>query len=273
MAGFVDRALLQLHQPAALETLLKASSAAPYPRLQRLITAVFGEQGTSIDRVDDISVAAVEPFVRIPITTALRGALTTTQPAYAQTEARAELTGASGCWAHLIAKTLLRVVVQTDGSGIESVVMSSIDDITDLDDFASRFRYLDLPSFLRERRITTVEQLRESAHYLLAEIRLKRPPALDPDDPANSYRVEVDVAVTIVADLDLAAGLQAARELEAAGESRAPGPASDVLGVARRPYATAVVLPQPVASGDPSEAQIDALFAQAGVLPLFANPP
>lgn len=274
MVGFVDRALLQLHEIAALEGLLKRSATGPYPHLERLITAVFDESAVSIDRVDDVTVLSVEPVVRIPATTAIRGTLTTSQPIYAQSEVRAELTAQNGPWAHLIARALLRVVIEADAGGIESLVMSSIDNITDLADFASRFRYIDLPAFLGAHKITTVEQLRESAQYLLAEIRLAQPPPFDPGDPSNSYAVELDVAFAICGELDLAAGLVAARQLIAAGISRAPGPRNDVLGVARNAFAVAVIFPQMPGGGQqPTAAQVDALFAAAEVLPLFANPP
>lgn len=273
MAGFVDRALLQLHQPAALEDLLKGSADGPYPHLERLITTVFGETTASIDRIEDISVIDAEPCVQIPAVTRIRGTFTTSQPAYAQSEARGELAVPGGPWAHLIARTLLRVVIETDDGGIESVVMSSIDNITDLADFASRFRYIDLPAFLNARKITTVEQLRDAAQYLLAEIRLTQPPQFDPNDPTNSYSVEVDVACTVLAELDLAAGLMAARDLMTAGSERAPGPGNPVLGVAQHPFAVAVIFPQAQGQAHPTSAQVDALFAKAGVLPLFANPP
>jgi hypothetical protein len=273
MAGFVDRALLQLHEAAALEGLLRGSAPAPYPHLKRLIAAVFDDGPASVDRIDDVSVLSIDPFVQIPATTAIRGTLTTSQPTYAQSEVRGELIAHYGPSAHLIARVLLRVVVETDAGGIESVVMSSIDNVTDLDDFASRFRYIDLPAFLSAHKITTVEQLRESAQYLLAEIRLARPPAFDPDDPANSYAVEVDIAFAICGELDLAAGLAAGRELAAAGVSRAPGPRNDVLGVAGRPFAVAVIFPRSQGQSGPSTAQVDALFGAAGILPLFANPP
>lgn len=274
MAGFVDRALLQLHEIAALERLLKGSTAGPYPHLERLITSVFDDSTVGIDRIEDVTVLSAEPFVKIPATTAIRGTLTTSQPTYAQSEARAELTAQNGPWAHLIARALLRVVIEADAGVIESVAMSSIDNITDLDDFASRFRYIDLPAFLGAHKITTVEQLRESAQYLLAEIRLAQPPPFDPSDPANSYDVELDIAFAICGELDLAAGLVAARQLAAAGTSRAPGPRNDVLGVARHAFAVAVIFPQiPGAGRQPTAAQVDALFAAAGVLPLFVDPP
>lgn len=272
MAGFVDRALLQLHDPAALRRLLTNNQPGPYDRLRRLVTAVFENESATVDQVLDASVLSTAPMVGIPLKHRVQGTLTTTQPAYARSELCGDLQRTDGPWAHLMARLVLRVAIAVDGAAIDSVIISSIDDITDLNDFASRFRYLDLPAFLAAHRIETVEQLREAAQYLLAEIRLKQPPAFDPNDPANAYDVRIDLALTVMEELDLSAGLIAAQQLVSAGAGRSPGPSNEVLGTARNAFAVATVFPR-LQGGQVSVGAVDALFAKAGVLPLFANPP
>lgn len=272
MSGFVDRALLQLHDPAALTTLLTGGAAAPYPRLARLITTLYDTDAATIDHVQAVTVASTEPMVQIAVRTRICGTFTTSQPAHGLSDLRADLTAGDGPWAHLLAHVSLHVAIEVDPGGIESVVMTSIENITSLADFASRFRYLDLDAFLATHKITTVEQLQEAAQYLLAEVRLKPPPAFDPQSEANAYDVAVPLAITIVEEADLAAGLTAARQLLDAGKNQPPAPASAVLGAAHGAYAVAVVLP---AKGPPppDPAAVDALYAKAGVLPLFADPP
>jgi hypothetical protein len=168
----------------------------------------------------------------------------------------------------------LDVVVAVDPGGVESALTRAIENITSFDDFASRFRYLDLDSFLAERRITTVQQLRDDAEYLLAEVHFLAPPPFDPTDPANSHSVALDLAVTVVEQLDLGAGLRAARLLQAAGAVAPPASADPLLGPAATPFAVAVVFPAAeLGPQQPTAAEVDELFAAAGVLPLFANPP
>lgn len=275
MSQFLDRALVQLHQAAALTTLIKGPGAAPYPQLGRLPAAVFDRPGAEIDHVRDASVLEVEPVVPVPGRDRVSGTWTATQPAPGLGDLRGEiLREGDGPWAHLMAQVRLDVVVSTDGSGVEAVTMKTLEDIVDFADFESRFRYIDLPAYLAEHRITTVEELREAGPHLLAEIRLHQPPPFDPNDPANSYAVLLDLAVVVMDDLDLGGGLMQARRLWQAGSSQPPGPRSAVLGETVRPFAVAVVFPETaLVAGQPSKAVIDGLYAACHVLPLFANPP
>lgn len=275
MSQFVDRALLQLHDPAALAALLKGGGAAPYPGLERLLTSVFDPSEAAIDHVQDLTVSTVAPMVWMPGRDRLSLTWTATQPAPGLGDLRGELTRSdTGAWAHLMARVSLTVVVSRLGTGIDSVSISSLDDITSFADFESRFRYIDLPAFLAANKITTVDELRDAGPYLLAEIQLAQLPPFDPVDPANSVDVELDLAAVVLDDLDLAAGLTAARQLWHAGTSQPPGPRSALLGETVRPFAVAVVFPESsLGGGQPSAAAVDSLYATAQVLSLFANPP
>lgn len=273
MAGFADRALVQLHEPMALATLLTGGVAPPFPHLERLVTEVYDTDGVTLDRITSATVLAVTPMRALA--GADRVALTwqQQQPTYTTSDLRG-LVERSGCevWADLYATVRLDAVVAVDPGGIESAVTRAIDHITSLDDFRSRFRYLDLEEFLARRRISTVEELRRSADYLLAEVRLHPVPPFDPQDPANVRSVTLDLALAVLGERDLTAGLQAARRLRAAGAAGPPGPVDAVFGRAARPFAVAVVLPA-ATGGQPADDAVDALFAAAGVLPLTASPP
>jgi hypothetical protein len=274
MAQFVDRALAQLHDAAALTTLLTGPVAATYPHLGRLVDEVYATDGVDVDRITGVTVLGVRP--EHPLTGADRLALTwqQQQPGFATADVRGivERAGAE-VWADLYAGVRLDVVTRVDPGGIDSVVTEAIENITSLADFRSRFRYLDLDAFLARRRITTVQELRESAEYVLAEIHLRPAPPFDPADRANAHSITLDLAIAVVEDRDLAAGLRAAQRLRAAGAAGPPGSADPTLGRPVRPFAVAVVLPATTAVGQPGDASVRSLYAAAGVLPLFANPP
>lgn len=275
MVGFIDRALLQLHEGTALADLIKGGGAAPYSQCDRLITSVFAAENADLDSVNDVSVLSCTPMRLFQSRDRVAGTLVTTQPAYATSDLRGDIIHpTTGQWASLFATLQLSIVVATDPGGVESAVISSLENITSFADFESRFRYIDLQAFLDAHQITTVEQLREAAQYVLAEMHLKQPPPFDPHDPANTYTIALDLAVVLNEELDLQSGLMAAQLLRAAGESGPPGSASAVLGQAAHPFAVAVVFPQSaLGAGQPTPAQIDQLFAKVDLLPLFANPP
>lgn len=275
MSQFIDRAVLQLHQPAPLAALLKGSGGAPYPHLERLVTAVFANDSERLHRIDDLTVLEVEPVVMLPERERLTGMWTVTQPASGLGDVRGELTRAgSGPYAHLMASVQVTAVVELGGSRIDTMTIQSIENITSFADFESRFRFLDLANFLATHRITTVDQLRQAGPHLLTEIRLEQPPAFDPQDSAHAYDVQLDIAIVVQDVLDVTAGLVAARELWNAGASQPPGVRSPVLGPTTRPFAVAIVFPSTaLGPTQPSATAIGNLYAAAAVLPLFANPP
>ena len=273
MPTFTDRALVWLRDPGNLGTLLRGAPAASYPRLERLVRAVFDPAGVTIDHITDAAVLSVSPMRALTVADRVDLTWQQHQPSFALSDVRGALVRpAAEVWAELYASVRLDLVAELDPGGIESALTTSISDITSLADFQSRFRFLDVDDFLARMRISTVEELRESAEYVLTEVRLRELPPFDPADPANARAVTLDVAVAVLEDRDLAAGLRAARRLQAADTAADPGRADPVFGPARHPYALAVILP-PAAAGDPADDAVDALFAAAGVLPLTADPP
>lgn len=275
MSQFIDRAMLQLHRAGPLTTLLKGTGSAPYPRLERLITAVFAPGGEQVHSIENVTVLDVEPVMMMPERGHVTGTWAVTQPAAGLGDVRGEIvrTG-SGPYAHLMASIQLTAVVERGGTPVDTVATQSIEDITSFADFESRFRFLDLPQFLENHRITTLEQLRQAGPHLLTEIRLEQPPAFDPQASANSYDVDLALAIVVLDVLDVSAGLVAARHLWSAGEGQPPGVRSPVLGATSRPFAVAIVFPSNALGGNqPTVAAVDSLYAAADVLPLFANPP
>ena len=220
-----------------------------YPHLERLVTAVFDPTGVTIDRIAGATVLdggtdACAGGHRPRSTSRWQQH----QPSFQLADLRGTFSRAGArCWADLYATVRLDLVAEVDPGGIESAVTSSIGNITSLADFQSRFRFLDLDDFLARMRISTVEELRESAEYVLTEVRLRQLPPFDPTDPANTRSVTLDVAVAVLDERDLAAA--PAGGPAAAGGRRAadPGRADPVLGPARHPFALAVVLPPAVA--------------------------
>ena len=274
MAEFLDRVLAQFHDAAALTTLLTGPTAATYPHLHRLVDEVYAAEGVDVERITALTVLRVRP--EHPLTGSDRVALTwqQQQPSVANADLRG-LVQRSGdeVWADLYASVRLDVVTRVDPGGIDSVITEAIANITSLADFRSRFRYLDLDAFLARRRITNVEELRASAEYVLAEIHLHPAPPFDPADRANAHSIALDVAIAVVDDRDLAAGLRAAQRLRAAGASGSPGSPDPTLGRPVRRFGVAVVLRAAAGAGQPGDAAVKALYAAAGVLPLFASPP
>lgn len=275
MSGFIDRTLLQLHDPAALAAVLKGPGGAPFRHLERLVAAVFDSDSGQVDHIENLSVLQVEPVVLLSARDKVTGTWTASQPAPGLGDLRGELTRAgSGPWVHLMARVSVNVVVEVDGTGVDTVAMSTIEDIQSFADFESRFRYLNLDEFLSTHKITTVEQLRQAGPHLLTEIRLKQPPPFDPRAAANAFDVLLDVAIVVLDELDLAAGLMIVRELWSAGAAQPPGVRSSVLGATARPFAVAVAFPSSaLGAGQPTAAAVDHLYAAAKVLPLFASPP
>lgn len=274
MADFVDRALAQLCDAGAFATLLKGAPAPTYPKLERLVNEVYPTDAITLDRITDVAVLSVEPARRLSGTSQIALTWQQQQPSYLTADLRGSYDGAAPeIWADLFARVRLDLVAAVEPGGVESALAHAIENITSLDDFRSRFRYLDLDAFLAQRQVTTVEELRASAEYVLAEVHFRPVPPFDPMAPANRHAVTFDVAVAVLGIRDLAEGLRAAQRLRAAGTRPSSAAPDGIFGTPRRAFALAVVLPAGQAPGQPDADAADRLYAAAGVLPLFASPP
>jgi hypothetical protein len=177
-------------------------------------------------------------------------------------------------WVDLSADLGVELVLEIDAGEVESIMVREIANITSLADFRSRFRFIDLDAFLDEHGISTVQELRAAFEYLLTEVRMKQPPAFDPDDPANRRRYELSAAILIRDALDVTGALRAAKLARAVlRRTAAFREEAEADFQTTSPYAVVVVFPIDSLDGTPfTEDELGAFFAAEDVIAIFVQP-
>jgi hypothetical protein len=274
VSGFSDLVLLRLADPDQLANALAPAGAPPPARLGTILTSVFDLSSVRIERIDEVLVREVvleRPL--FPVERQL-GTWTGVVPTHSRSDLVLDRSGPTDpVWVDLLGTVVLRVVVEIEPGDVEAVTVEEIEGYQTLDEFRSRFRYLDLDAFMKQHGLKTVEDLREAYHYLRTELKLAAPPAFDPDDPANRLDVEAPLAVLVHDELDITATLRAAKLVRALAEGAVAALPRDGLGERTAPYAIAALFPRTaLPAGGPSEDDVHALFAREGVLSLFLGP-
>jgi hypothetical protein len=275
VANFVDRALLQLADPAGLQTLIAPGPGVPASALEMLVGSVYDLEHVRIDQITGVTVSDVH--VQYPLYPVERhqGSWSHTQPSYVITDVaidsrwRAEPT-----WVDLLARVRVETTAEVDLGGIESALTRGLADFDTLDDFRDQFRYIDLDDFMARHKLVTVDDLREAFDYLLTEVHLRTPGPFDPADPANVHDIEMDVAVLIRDGVDLAGLLRAAATVRTIAEQTRVGVKDALLGLPDCPLAVAAVLDRgAVTDAGLTPATVGRLLAREQILGLVADPP
>lgn len=275
MSVRADLLLIKLRQPNALMALLDPPDDPHRTRLVQLAHAVIDFGDDSLEAVAEAAVQGVELQRPLIVSAPYQETRLDTQ-----TMKRVEVAGTTRrfsdlLWIDMEATLKLALVVEAAGTEIQSLTAAEIEGYDTLEEFKSRFRYLDLDSFLDDRGITTVEELRARAHYLLTEIRLKPKPAFDADNPANRHNVTVRVGAVVRDDFDIGAALRILKGLRLElAQSQSVRPDLG-FGTSRRRASSALAAIFPLA-GLPASGMtatgIEELFASEDLLAFFADP-
>lgn len=271
MGNPADTILLRLANGAGLRDVVFPASDTGRTRIRTLFGAVYQLPYAVIHDITAVDVAP--PECARPMFPVVRrtGNWTQTMPGHMRTDV--DITGSDGAaprWIDIVADLSVTVVLAIDPGELASFRISDIGDFTTLDEFAAKFRYLDLDAFMRENGLTTVEDLRRAFHHLLAEVKLRPTPPFDPTDPASSRRLPLRIGVLIRDSIDLTAALRDVRQMAAA-----QGPVVDErhdrdFAEISAAIAPLVVFPAEAVTGSGfTKEQITAFFASQQVLAVF----
>ena len=274
MSQFVDQLLLQLSDPAQFIQLLDPPGDANHTLLRTLLNTMYDLEFATIHDVRNVQVLRSESE-RLLLTTHLtRGTWTQTIPGYTRTDVAYEGSDKlEPLWFDIGAEIGLTLLLEIDAGEVESIVTHAIENFQTLAEFQAHFLFFDLNAFMTEHGITTVDELREYAQYLLAEIQLRQPPVFDPNDPANLHNYTLDLAVFIREIIDVAGTLRDVKLARVVTEHtqsyRKEFEGNEILV----PYAPIVIFPQAALTGLPFNANaLQTFFATEGVLALFLTP-
>jgi hypothetical protein len=274
MNVFVDKMLLQLSDPLQLVQLLAPTTDPNHAHLLTLLNAVYDSQFATIHDVRNVTVQQME-FQKLLLTThRTQGTWTQIIPSYMRTDVFYESSDKlEPLWLDVFAEVSLTLLLEIDSGQVESITVQALEKFNTLDEFKAYFIFIDLPAFLAEHGIKTVEELKEHGRYLLTEIRLRQPPVFDPNDPANLYPYSLKLATFIRDSIDIAATLHDIKLARAVVERiqiyRKEFNGSEVLA----PYAPMIIFPQEALTGSPFTAdQLQKFFAGQGILALFLTP-
>lgn len=274
MSLFVDRLLLQLSDPAQLIQLLDPVGDTNHTRLRTLLNTMYDLEFATIHDIRNIKVQQVE-FQRLLLPPhRTQGTWTQLIPSYTRTDVVFEDSGKlEPTWLDVVAKIGLTLLLEIDSGEVESVVVRAIEHFQTLDEFRAHFLFIDLEAFMIEHDITTVEQLKEHAHYLLAEIRLRKPAPFDPNNSANLHSYTLNLAILIRDAIDVTGVLRDVKLARVALE-RALSYRKEFDGTeVRAPYAPIVIFPVASLGGLPFNADaLQTFFDTEGILALFLTP-
>lgn len=275
MSAFADQMMVTLSDATALRQLLDPPGDANHDRMRALIGAMYETPHARIHEVRDVALSRLERARPIFPPRENRGSWTRTSPGYTRTDVEwQDVDRLAPLWIDLSADIAVTLVLEIDAGEVESIIARDITGITSLNDFRSRFRFLDLDAFLEKHGITTVQELRDRFDYLIAEVKMKQPPAFDPNDPANRRRYDVSAAILIRDTLDVAGALRAAKLARAVlTRTTAYREEGEADFQTTSPYAPVVIFPQRSLQGTPfTEAGLRAFFAAEDVVAIFVQP-
>ena len=275
MSLFTDQLLLQLGDSAQLIQLLAPASDTTRTGLRLLLTAVYDLPFATIHEIQGIEVRRREMERPIFPLTHTSGTWTRSNPSYMRTDvAYQALNGAEPTWVDVAAEVDVTLVLEMDGGQVASILTREITEFETLDDFRAHFRFIDLDAFMARHGITTVEELKEAYHYLLAEVRLRTPGPFDPTSPENRHRFTLGVAILLREAIDVAATLRDAKLVREVAERTLTYHREKTGGAeVRTPYAPLVVFPEAALASVPfTRDALQTFFAAEGILALFATP-
>lgn len=274
MSLFVDQLLLKLSDPNQLIALLDPPGDANHTNLNTLLNRMYDLEFVTIHDIRNVRILHSESERLLLASQHTQGTWTQLVPSYIRTEVSYE--GAfklEPLWFDVTAEIGLTLLLEIDPGQIESIVTRAIENFQTLADFEAYFLFIDLNAFMAEHGITTVEELREHARYLLTEIRTRQPDPFDPNNPANLHDYTLNVALIVRDTIDVAATLHdiklANLVLERTQCYRKEFEGHEVL----ISYAPIAIFPQAALSGLPFDANaLQKFFATEGVLALFLSP-
>lgn len=274
MSVFVDKMLLELSDPTAVEDLVAPAADPNREILKALFAAVYELPLASLHSVKDVSVAEAE-FER-PLFPPQRtfGTWTQTIPSHTRTDLVFEASnGLVPNWIDCVIELDVTVVLDVDPMEVESILVRNIDDFTTLAEFTAKFQFLDLAEFMEEHGITTVAELKAAFNYLMAEIKAKTPTPFDPDDPANERKFTLKLAILVRDAIDVAASMRDVKLALAALDRTLTHHHQINEAEVRIPYAPVLILPSAaVAPGTITATELRDFFGAERIVVLLTNP-
>ncbi len=274
MSQLLDQLLLQFSDPAQLTGLLTPAGDPGQLLLRTLIGAVYDLPFATLHSVQTVKVRTITRQVPFVQQGSLRGSWQQTIPSYTHTDLLLEQQqSVMPLWVDLLVTLDLTLLLEVDPGAVESILTHDLADFTTLDEFRNQFRFIDLDAFMTQHNITTVEELKEAYHYLITEIKLRTPPAFDPNDLANQVRFSLEVAILLRDTLDVTEALRAAKWLQqVVDQGRAYRRELSNADV-RSTLAPLLIFPAAALNGLPFTANaLQTFFAAEHVLSLFVTP-
>ena len=273
MSAFVDKVLLRLADPQQVKALVAPQADTSFTTIKALFAAVYDLPAATLESVKAVDVVGSEFERPVFVPERRSGTWTKTIPAHERTDVLYESTnGMKPQWVDVVARLRVTVVLEADPGEVDSITVESLDDFTTLAQFKAKFRFFDLDEFMAEHEITTVDELKRLANYLLAEVKLKALPPFDANDPANERLFDLELAILVRDTIDVAAALRDAKLTTALLERALTYHPEVAEAEVRTPLAPVLVFPDDALPAGVGAGDLEAFFAGEGVLALLTPP-
>jgi len=264
MPTFADAFMTKYLDPAEVDLLLVPAADPAWDRVRSLLEAVYELRHLDIEQVSGVEVLGRE--FQVPVREPLEARATWESIVPASERGIATLASPRHrtWWVGMELDTRVEVKLSLNAGALESILSEDLSGITNLQDFAARFDFIDMPAFLRQTGASTMAELRTKLPRRL-ELGFEQTPPFDPDAPGRSFRLSV--CVLFREDGDLAEALRQAKAARAAVEAARPHASEhDGAGI-RTSSAWMVVLPDDAElPAGVDAADVQGLFAAEGIV-------
>jgi len=236
VSAFVDKVMLDLHDPAKLRALVAPPSDPAFAAVKALFATVYDLPTATLKSVKALDVVGAEFQRPVFVGERRTGTLTKTIPAHERTDVHFEtLDGAPPHWVDIVADLRVTVVLDADPGELDRIDTEAIDKST-----------------------------------ILAEIRLKPPGPFDPSDPANEREFDLRLAFLIRDAIDVANALRDAKLTLALLERGIAFQPQVEEAEVRTPLAPVLIFPTGAVPAGVTPEQLKAFFAGEHVHVLLA---
>jgi hypothetical protein len=273
MSDFADQLMLKYMTPANVTALLLPQGDPQRLRIRQLLQSVYEMRFLTVREVDAVDVLRKEYQLSLREPSDVRGTLEKVLPdaeRYFGSFTAPQLGPLS--WVAMELDTKVSVRVEITAGALEQIASEDLSPITTLADFQSKFQFIDLPAFMSEAGVATVQELKE---VFPRQFRLSfaQPPPYDPNDPAARRTFRLTICALFLPELKVEEALREAKLSRRVAQVAMPTvgevDGNEVLG----PNAWMVVFPKSSLSPTgPSEASYRAVFAAEGVVAAFEDP-
>jgi hypothetical protein len=271
VSDFADALMLKYMTPAKVTSLLMPQSDPQRLRLRQLLQAVYEMRFLTVRQIDGVEVVRKDYQVSLRTAGEVRGQRQQVIPDTQRFSATLTAPDKTA-WIGMELDTKVSARVAIEAGALESIASEDLSDVGSLADFQARFQFIDLPAFMRQAGVTSLQELKDVFPQQV-QLIYGDPPAYDPNDPAARRTFRLTIASLFMPALTIEGAMREAKVARDAAAALRPTVGESNGAEIQGPAAWLVIFPKAsLPSTGPSEANIRSVFASSGLVVAFEDP-